>query len=108
MASSSALTDFSRPTNSGTGWCGKTTMSRKGRIGRILISDMMLQLLSGRFGLPARAPGRGHSDDASESDDPSAGLRRACYGFMWTVLWPVQAEQDPCATLRLSTVHRLA
>src|SRR6185437_1854381 len=34
IAASSAATDFSRPTNSGTMRCGKTTMSRSGRIGR--------------------------------------------------------------------------
>ena len=71
IASSSARTDFSRPTNRGTGWCGKTTMSRRGRIGRIFISDMMLQLLAGPLGPRARRPGRGHPDDAPESDDPS-------------------------------------
>ena len=33
ITSSSARTDFSRPTNSGTIMCGKTTMSRSGRTG---------------------------------------------------------------------------
>ena len=33
ITSSSALIDFSRPTNSGTIICGKTTMSRSGRTG---------------------------------------------------------------------------
>src|SRR5258708_4286873 len=34
ITSSSALIDFSRPTNSGTIMCGKTTMSRSGRTGK--------------------------------------------------------------------------
>ena len=34
ITSSSARTDFSRPTNSGTIMCGKTTMSRSGRTGK--------------------------------------------------------------------------
>jgi hypothetical protein len=33
ITSSSALIDFSRPTNSGTIMCGKTTMSRSGSTG---------------------------------------------------------------------------
>jgi len=33
MTSSSARIDFSRPTNSGTIMCGKTTMSRSGSTG---------------------------------------------------------------------------
>ena len=33
IAFSSARTDFSRPTNSGTTMCGKTTMSRSGNSG---------------------------------------------------------------------------
>jgi len=33
ITSSSALMDFSRPTNSGTIMCGKTTMSRSGSTG---------------------------------------------------------------------------
>src|SRR5262245_36015590 len=53
-------------------------MSRKGRIGRILISDMMLQLLTGPLVSGLATADRGHSNDALESDDPSAGLRRAC------------------------------
>jgi acyl-CoA hydrolase len=35
MTASSARTDFSRPTNSGTIMCGNTTMSRKGRTGKL-------------------------------------------------------------------------
>src|SRR5688572_1741944 len=37
MAASSAATDLSRPTNKGTMRCGKTTMSRSGRIGRVRV-----------------------------------------------------------------------
>ena len=36
ITSSSALIDFSRPTKSGTIMCGKTTMSRSGRTGKVL------------------------------------------------------------------------
>src|SRR3954467_1473729 len=35
MALSSAATDLSRPTNKGTIICGKTTMSRRGRTGKV-------------------------------------------------------------------------
>src|SRR3954447_25835054 len=44
MAASSAATDFSRPTNSGTIRCGKTTMSRSGRIGR---ERVMIEYMGG-------------------------------------------------------------
>ena len=37
IAASSAATDFSRPTNKGTMRCGKTTMSRSGRTGRVRV-----------------------------------------------------------------------
>src|SRR5438270_8733476 len=83
-------------------------MSRRGRIGRILISDMMLQLLAGPFSRWARRPDRGHSDDAPESDDPSRRRAAACSGFMWTVSPGVQAEQHTCATLGLSVASLLA
>jgi hypothetical protein len=38
ITSSSAWIDFSRPTNSGTIMCGKTTMSRSGSTGKARIS----------------------------------------------------------------------
>src|SRR5690606_11643737 len=37
VTSSSAFTDFSRPTNSGTIMCGKTTMSRNGSTGNMVL-----------------------------------------------------------------------
>src|SRR5947209_20406269 len=41
ITSSSALIDFSRPTNSGTIMCGKTTMSRNGNTGYARVSPGM-------------------------------------------------------------------
>src|SRR5262245_45735974 len=49
MTSSSALIDFSRPTNSGTIMCGNTTMSRNGNSG----SARTLPGVSGGHGLQA-------------------------------------------------------
>ncbi|WP_422386251.1 hypothetical protein [Paracoccus sulfuroxidans] len=43
MTASSARTDFSRPTKSGTIICGNTTMSRRGRTGWVFWANSFME-----------------------------------------------------------------
>ena len=84
IAASSAATDFSRPTNSGTMRCGKTTMSRSGRIGKQSCHARLYGRRSGaaQQSRPEQSPAiarfwrigqrgevRGRSERPSERDD---------------------------------------
>ena len=55
IASSSALTDFSRPTNSGTTMCGNTMMSRSGSRGSVRTEDLPLM---GTYSMPVGHRGK--------------------------------------------------